>query len=213
MRLCLLLIPLIAAFPFDCAIPPDDHVIPPQDYTMVERHASFFQGSNWNTNYICYDDFVDAMGRLGIGVKRYFVAFMIMWKAGQTTNLVETSMWEVFGPMSIYRPSLLKIVHPPADMGVFQRDGSAIVANFPDIADDNGYITQERIFAYIQQRNNNVPPTDLQRGEFELLFEVLGYHYDQHLRDTPYLTHDDVIALYDGSLFYRLTNTTPPWEL
>jgi hypothetical protein len=174
----------------------------PRDFTLLERHVAFFQGANWNTNYVTLGDFLGTLKELGVGPKRYVVALVIM-VAGRS----KTTSGSLFRPLVVFRPNVAKMIHAPADTGSYQPDGS-VARKFEDLADPAlGVVTRESVFKWITQRNGGKSPSLGQKGEFEILFEVL-----ERKRGRAHLTRAELEQLYDGTLLFELAGRKPPWQ-
>jgi hypothetical protein len=190
------------------ADPIRDPVKPAAQYTKLERHVSFFQGKNWNTNYVTFNDFVETLGELEVPtLKKYIIALGIMF-AGRS----KTTSGSLFRPLVIHRPTVAAMIHAPADTGAFHEDGSTSY-KFEEFADAHiGLATRQSVLAAITKRNGGIKPNFAQRGEFDLTFDVMERQYVARKRNTPHLTKTDVAQLYDGSLFFKVVGRPVPWE-
>jgi hypothetical protein len=218
-----LAVPTVAAFGmfvskiFD---PPDHDPRPVKDptrYTMLERHVSFFQSKNFNSNYVTYSDFVTSLKELGVGpVKRRFVALVILIVGRSKTT---TGSWS--RPIVIDRVNVAKMIHSPADTGLYRADGSVdmqeLEQRFVEMSRPAGgsfrIVTRESVFNYITtQRNNGKSPNIGQRGEYNVLFDVVEAKFEAGQRKTPFLTREDVTSLYTGTLLFELAGRRAPWQ-
>lgn len=218
-KVCLALLVLGVAImvpQFRCNKYQDDVVIPPTTY--VEKHLVFFQGNEHNTNYVCFSPFVARLQQLGLGWKSYVIAAAIMKVGGDKTNDSPRPWWQFVGPLCVYRPNILRMIHAPADTGMYQANGS--IANSTTVfehvyevdGDGHKFITKERMLDFIKKRNGCNDLSAIQKGEYEATYESLKYFVDKGTRKYPYLYESDIIALYEGNLFYNLVGETPPWK-
>jgi hypothetical protein len=189
--------------------PPKD----PAQFTMLERHVAFFQGPNWRTDYVTLGDFIGSLKELGVGPKRYVIGLVIM-VAGRS----KTTSGGWLRPLVVYRPNVARMIHSPADTGLYLPDGSLrtdpdLSSTFAAMADARlGLVTEESALAYITRRNGK-PPSLGQKGEFQLLFEVFEAKRGRNERGRKGLNEQELRDLYQGRLLFDLVGRKAPWDI
>lgn len=183
--------------------------------SLLEKHVMFFQGANYNSDYICVDDTARRLAQLGFIEDRFEIAYDIIGLGVRMTGEIPHPDYR---GLCMYKPWLLGMVHPPVDTGVYKRDGSIgdYTRMFEPLYQSSygiRYIPKHIMFGYLQHRSGVYELNTAQMAEFARLYRSLEYFTRLGRRDSPHLLEADVIALYEGTLFYDLIGEIPPWQV
>lgn len=181
----------------------------PETWSPLQRHAEFFDRNQ--DGRITVTETYQGLRALGVGVARSAL-FATLINAG--LGLTTGAPWH--RPLEIQVNRIQAGKHG-SDTGVYDADGRLDMAKFDAIfethdTDADGSLGRDEVARMIAANRTDAAGNLASKAEFSLLMTLAGTDRVRDGQTERVLTRENMVALYDGSLFYRVAGEPCPFQ-